>query len=82
MDAAEARAGHRRVRPAPALRYRHKMTKSHSKVVLRKETIRALSGIDLARAIGGANSDAPIVAEMSDIRMTCLNVAIEQARNK
>ena len=40
------------------------MTKSPHKLVLRKETLRALNTIDLTRVVGGAGSNtAPIAAE-------------------
>lgn len=52
MAAAEPRSGNRRVRRPYPLRYRAMMRKSPPKLVLRKETLRALSGTDLARVIG------------------------------
>jgi hypothetical protein len=70
------------VRSAPALRYRHKMKKSLSKLVLRSETIQALGGAELARVIGGANTDTAIVANASNRAASCLIAAIEQADNK
>ena len=40
------------------------MTKSPHKLMLRKETLRALNSIDLTRVVGGAGSaTAPIAAE-------------------
>jgi hypothetical protein len=40
------------------------MTKSPHKLMLRKETLRALNTIDLTRVVGGAGSNtAPIAAE-------------------
>jgi hypothetical protein len=38
------------------------MTKSPHKLMLRKETLRALNTIDLTRVVGGAGSDAAAVA--------------------
>jgi hypothetical protein len=35
------------------------MTKSPHKLMLRKETVRALSTVDLARVVGGAGSGTP-----------------------
>ena len=63
------------MRSPPALRYRHKMTKSLSKLVLRKQTIRALGHIDLARVIGGAD---PAIAAGESIAKTCAARAIAQ----
>ena len=54
MAAAEARSSNQRVRRPYPLRYRVTMRKSPPKLALRKETVRALSGTDLTRVIGGA----------------------------
>lgn len=39
------------------------MKKSHRKIALRKETLRALSSVNLARAVGGSN--APLVGDLT-----------------
>jgi len=46
LEASEIRACDRRVRRAPTLRYRRTMTKSPHKLVLRKETLRALNTVE------------------------------------
>jgi hypothetical protein len=63
MAAAEARSSNQRVRRPYPLRYRVTMRKSPPKLVLRKETVRALSGMDLARVIGGDPDAANLVAQ-------------------
>jgi hypothetical protein len=42
------------------------MRKSLPKLVLRKETLRSLSGIDLARVIGGDADSAQVATESGD----------------
>ncbi|TMQ05538.1 MAG: hypothetical protein E6J90_48725 [Deltaproteobacteria bacterium] len=44
----------------PPLRYRDAMRKTTSKLALRKETIRALSTMNLARVVGGQDTDAAL----------------------
>jgi hypothetical protein len=39
------------------------MTKSPHKLMLRKETLRALNTIDLERVVGGGGSNPPLAAE-------------------
>jgi hypothetical protein len=71
VDAAQAGGGDRGVRPGRrssrgrwALRYRVEMKKSSTtKLVVRRETLRALSNVDLARAAGG---DAVMLPESGD----------------
>lgn len=45
------------------LRYRATMKKSPSKLALHKETLRALSGMDLRRVIGGDSDAAQLATE-------------------
>lgn len=53
------------------------MTKSPHKLMLRKETVRALNAIDLQRVVGGGGSDSTKVAVGPTQRTDCpLQLAI------
>ena len=55
------------------LRYRAQMKRSLPKLVVRRETIRALATLELTRAIGG---DAAVVAETETCKVNCTLAAV------
>lgn len=63
MEAADTGASRRDVRSSdrspPSLRYRGEMRKSKTpKLVVRRETLRALASVELTRAVGGNAEEA------------------------
>jgi hypothetical protein len=52
------------------------MTKSPHKLMLRKETVRALNTIDLKRVVGGGGSDTMVAAAQTERTNCPLQLAI------
>ena len=65
MDTAQPRASDPGVPPPGYLRYRVKMKKTIRKLVIRRETLRALDSKDLTHAVGGTD------ALQRETRATC-----------
>src|SRR5262249_44446748 len=63
LAAAAIRGGDRRLRPSFPLRYRAVMRKTPPKLALHKETLRALSTINLARVVGGQGDGTPLAGD-------------------
>ena len=76
MDVAEVRASDRGVRWPRALRYHAPMKKTPRRLVLHSETLRTLANMDLARAVGGVDSDAAPPAAYDSGRIACATFAV------
>jgi len=66
MDLAEIRASDRGVRWPGTLRYHATMKRTRHKLVLRHETLRTLTNMDLSRALGGFDSGAEQCSAVPD----------------
>ncbi len=50
--------------------------KKPAKLLLRKETLRTLARATLGRAVGGAESDPPLIAPPSDLKHCVAGAAV------
>lgn len=71
------RGGDRRLRPFSPLRYRAVMRKTPTKLALRKETLRALSTINLTRVVGGQGDGTALAGDLTHEKVCNAAVALK-----